>query len=96
MSVVSLLAHEYFAVRVVAPHHNVISSFGAFEVNRMNKVEEKKRAIAEVAELMKAYTEYVESVKNQPFTDEIREQLRTRAEKIRWLQQGLESGYYER
>lgn len=61
----------------------------------MNKAEEKKRAIEQVAELMKKYTEYVESVKDQPFTPEIREQLRTRAEKIRWLQQGLESGYDE-
>ena len=53
----------------------------------MSKVEEKKRAIAEVVELMKKYIEYVESVKDQPFTPEISDQLRTRAEKIRSLQQ---------
>jgi hypothetical protein len=61
----------------------------------MSKVEEKKRAIEQVAELMKKYTEYVERVKDQPFTPTIREELRTRGEKIRWLQQGLESGYYD-
>jgi hypothetical protein len=61
----------------------------------MNKIEEKKRAIAEVGELMKKYTEYLESVKDQPFTPEIREQLRTRGDKIRSLQQGLESGQYD-
>ena len=61
----------------------------------MNKVEEKKRAIEEVAELMKKHTEYVQGVKDQPFTPEILEEMRVRAEKIRCLQQGLESGYYE-
>jgi DNA-binding protein H-NS len=61
----------------------------------MNKVEAKKQAIQEVAELMKKYTEYVESVKDQPFTPEIREQLRSKGNIIRWLQQGLESGYYD-
>ena len=49
----------------------------------MNKVEEKKLAIEEVAALMKGYTEYVERVKDRPFTPEIREQLRTRSQKIR-------------
>jgi hypothetical protein len=61
----------------------------------MNKVEMKKQAIAEVADLMKKYTEYVESIKDKPFTTEIREQLRSKGNIIRWLQQGLESGYYE-
>jgi hypothetical protein len=61
----------------------------------MNKIELKRQAIAEVAELMKKYTEYVESVKDNPFTAEIREQLRSKGNIIRWLQQGLESGYYE-
>ena len=61
----------------------------------MNKIELKRQAIAEVAELMKKYTEYVESVKDNLFTAEIREQLRSKGNIIRWLQQGLESGYYE-
>jgi hypothetical protein len=61
----------------------------------MNKIELKRQAIAEVAEQMKKYTEYVESVKDNPFTAEIREQLRSKGNIIRWLQQGLESGYYE-
>jgi len=61
----------------------------------MHKVEAKKRAIEEVAELMKKYTEYVESIKDQPFTPEIKEQLRTKGDIIRWIQQGLENGYYE-
>lgn len=61
----------------------------------MNKIEMKKQAIAEVAELMKEYTEYVESVRDQPFTAETRQQLQSKGEIIRWLQQGLESGYYE-
>jgi hypothetical protein len=42
--------------------------------HRTNKVELKKQAIAEVAELMQKYTEYVESVKDKPFTTELREQ----------------------
>jgi hypothetical protein len=61
----------------------------------MNKIELKRQAIAEVAEQMKKYTEYVESVKDNPFTAEIREQLQSKGNIIRWLQQGLESGYYE-
>jgi hypothetical protein len=61
----------------------------------VNKSELKKQAITEVAELMKKNTEYVESVKDKPFTAEIREQLRSKGNIIRWLQQGLESGYYE-
>jgi hypothetical protein len=61
----------------------------------MNKIELKRQAIAKVAELMKKYTEYVESVKDNLFTAEIREQLRSKGNIIRWLQQGLESGYYE-
>ncbi len=61
----------------------------------MNKIEVKKQAIAEVAELMKKYAEYVDGVKDQPFTPEIRQQLRAKGDIIRWLQQGLESGYYD-
>jgi len=61
----------------------------------MSKPEEKARAIAEVAELMKQYTAYVDSVKDKPFTADIREQLTSKGNIIRWLQQGLESGYYD-
>lgn len=61
----------------------------------MNKIEMKKHAIAEVAELMRKYVEFVECVKERPFTTEIREELRSKSNIIRWLQEGLESGYYE-
>jgi len=61
----------------------------------MSKPEEKARAIAEVAELMMQYTAFVESVKDKPFTPEIRVQLQSKGNIIRWLQQGLESGYYD-
>lgn len=61
----------------------------------MSKREEKRRAIEDVVELMSKYTDFVLSVRDQPFTPEIREQLRIRAEKIQWIQQGLESGYYD-
>ena len=42
----------------------------------MNKVEEKARAIKEIADLMTKYTEFVDTIKDQPFTAEVREQLR--------------------
>jgi hypothetical protein len=61
----------------------------------MTKVEAKKLAIEEVAELMKKYIDYVEAVKDKPFTTEIREQLLSKGKIIRWLQEGLENGYYE-
>jgi hypothetical protein len=61
----------------------------------MSKNEEKQQAINQIAKLMDEYTNYFNSVKDEPFTPEVREQLRTRGEKIRWLQQGLESGYYD-
>lgn len=61
----------------------------------MNKIEAKKKAIAEVDDLMKKYTEYVDEIKDKTFTPEIRDKLRSKGDIIRWLQQGLESGYYE-
>lgn len=61
----------------------------------MQQFARKQLAIQEIATLMIAYTDYLERFRDTPFTQEIRDQLRIRAEKIRWLQQGLESGFYE-
>lgn len=61
----------------------------------MQRFTRKQLAIQEVVTLMTAYKDYVESIKEEPFTPEIRHQLRSLADKIRWLQQGLENGFYE-
>ncbi len=45
---------------------------------------------------MKAYSEYAESVKDEPFTDDIRKQLRDKGQIIRWISEGLENGYDDR
>ena len=68
----------------------------AYQALRTNStLAARMQAIAQVTDLMKKYVEYVESVKDQPFTPEIRQQLRSRGDVIRWLQEGLESGYYD-
>ena len=61
----------------------------------MSKIQCKQIAITEIATLMTKYTDYMRSIKDEPFTPEIRDQLRSLADKIRWLQQGLENGFYD-
>ena len=61
----------------------------------MNKIEAKKMAIAELLELQKAYVEYLDSVKDKQFDATIQQTLQAKGNFIRWIQRGLESGYYE-
>jgi len=61
----------------------------------MNKIEAKKLAIDELVELQRAYTKYLDSVKEKPFDVTIRQMLQSKGNIIRWIQQGLESGYYD-
>ena len=61
----------------------------------MTKLELKRMAIDQLLELQKAYAEYINEIKGKPFNDDIRIVLRDTGNIIRWLQQGLESGYYD-
>ena len=61
----------------------------------MTKTELKRLAIDQLLELQKAYADYINEIKDKPFTDDIRNVLRDKGNIIRWLQQGLESGYYD-
>ena len=44
---------------------------------------------------MEKYSAYLRDVQDRPFTPEIRQELQSKGQIIRWLQQGLESGYYD-
>jgi len=61
----------------------------------MKKSELKRLAIDQLLELQKAYAKYINEIKDKPFNDDIRSVLRDKGNIIRWLQQGLESGYYD-
>ena len=61
----------------------------------MSKAEAKKLAIEEIVHLMREYTSYLESVKDQPFDAAIREQLKSKSDIIQMLLLGLQSGYDE-
>lgn len=61
----------------------------------MTKSENKQIAIEQLLDLQKAYTEYLNSIKDQKFDDDIRATLREKGNILRWIQNGLESGYYD-
>ena len=61
----------------------------------MTKSELKRLAIDQLLDLQKPYVEYINEIKDKPFNDDIRRVLRDKGDVIRWLQLGLESGYYE-
>ena len=61
----------------------------------MTKTELKRSAIDQLLELQKAYADYINDIKDKPFTDDIRNVLRDKGNIIRWIQHGLENGYYE-
>jgi hypothetical protein len=55
----------------------------------------RQMAIDEVVRLMTEYTEFLRTLKDQVLTSNVREELRRRAEKFRWIQNGLENGFYD-
>lgn len=61
----------------------------------MDKLAAKTLAIDELISLQTQYAKYVDSVKDKAFDDDIRATLRDKGNVIRWIQQGLENGYYD-
>lgn len=61
----------------------------------MSKIKCRHIAIKEIATLMTKCTDYMNSIEDDPLTTESPDKLSSLVDKIRWLQQGLENGFYE-
>ena len=59
------------------------------------KLDERSRAIEAIAKMSEIYIERVRSIVDEPLSQEKSEELQALGRRIRWMQQGLESGYYD-